>query len=356
MKRNIFAVGAFPPPVHGMSIINQAVFRLLEERKRNITIIDIAAPSLARGLYSHIVRARRAFGGLRRLWAARKTDPYSLYMSVSGGYGQLHEILYVLLARMHGAQVILHHHSYAYLDHRRPLTRLLFMAAPADTRHVVLSTGMSTRLRQTYGVDRVQVLSNAAFMPDSQLPPAQLDRPLGTVGFLSNISAEKGIYDFLALMQASHERGLGLKALIAGPFQDKDAESRVMSLLRDQPYVHYVGPKYGAEKEAFYAALDVLVFPTRYANEAEPVTIHEALTHGVPVIAFGRGAIPEILDGPHGVAIPPDQDFARAASKTLLLWKEDAAAFRNARRCCLQRSHDLHAQSRRSLDELLDSL
>ena len=37
--------------------------------------------------------------------------------------------------------------------------------------------------------------------------------------------------------------------------------------------------------------IDLLIFPTRYTNETEGIINHEAMSRGVPVIAYGRGAI-----------------------------------------------------------------
>jgi len=50
--------------------------------------------------------------------------------------------------------------------------------------------------------------------------------------------------------------------------------------------------------------VDVLLFPTDYANEAEPLVIHEAIRSGAHVIACERGAIPDILSNGAGLVVP----------------------------------------------------
>ena len=51
----------------------------------------------------------------------------------------------------------------------------------------------------------------------------------------------------------------------------------------------------GSTRSAFIGSLDIFLFPTNYANEAEPLVIYEAMRRGVYVIACDRGAISEML-------------------------------------------------------------
>ena len=80
--------------------------------------------------------------------------------------------------------------------------------------------------------------------------------------------------------------------ILAGP-PDGDAErAAIYSACRELgPRLEYRGPLYGEAKQAFFRAVDVFVFPTRYANEAQPAVVFEALAHGVPVLSYDRGCI-----------------------------------------------------------------
>ncbi|MGB5147908.1 MAG: glycosyltransferase [Porticoccaceae bacterium] len=121
-------------------------------------------------------------------------------------------------------------------------------------------------------------------------------------------------------------------AKLAGPFQDADTEQAVRERLRALPQVEYVGPQYGAAKDAFYAGIDALVFPTRYENQTEGIVNHEALSRGIPVIAYGRGCIPEIIGADCGLVIDPAEPFVPAALAKLENWLADPAPRRRASR------------------------
>ena len=328
-ENSVVMVGAFPPPVHGMAAVNAAVRDALQQAGGTPMVIDMAAPSLDRSLAARLGRLPRVLRGLGRLARQRALRDGTLYMSVSGGVGQVYELAFLLLARLRGMRVFLHHHSFAYLDRPSLLTRALVRAAGDDTVHIALSAGMAERLRLAYRAGRVMSVSNAVFFV-APGKASEVRRRLATIGFLSNISTEKGTFEFLDLMAAAGNAGLPLHARLAGPFQDADTEQAVRERLCSLPQVEYVGPQYGTAKDAFYAGIDALVFPTRYVNEAEPVTIHEAMSCGIPVIAYGRGCIPEIVGADCGLVIDPAAPFVPAALAKLESWLADPAAFQAA--------------------------
>jgi glycosyltransferase involved in cell wall biosynthesis len=325
---SIVMVGAFPPPVHGMATINAVVRDALQNVGVSPLVIDIAAPSLDRSLIRRLGRLPRVLRGLVRLFFKRIPGGCAFYMSVSGGWGQLYELAFVLLARLRMNRVFFHHHTYAYLNRKSVLTTVLLQIAGPSALHIVLSHGMATRLKNLYRVKKVVAVSNAVFFsPETQLSSSSSTGRLATLGFLSNIAPEKGIFEFLDLASAILDAGLPLRAKLAGPFQDEDTEREVRERLSTLPNVEYVGPQYGDAKQAFFLSIDVLVFPTRYVNEAEPLTIHEAMARGVPVIAYSRGAINEIVCPECGNVIDHTGPFVPAALNTIKRWLSDPVAF-----------------------------
>lgn len=344
-------IGAFPPPVHGMSVINRAMHDLLRSSERTVEVINLSAGTLDRGFRYHMTRGCRAAWGVVRCLISRDRGS-SVYISLSGGWGQLYEFPLLLLSRALHRGVTIHHHSYAYLSRRRPLTALLFRAAPRDTLHVVLSNGMRDHLQSLYAAPRALVLSNSAFL--STADSFEISSGWrGVVGFLSNISEEKGVLDFVELADECATRGLDFKFVLAGPFQDARIERHVRELLESRNYVEYVGPVYGAAKADFFRSIDALVFPTRYVNEAEPVTIHEALMHGAPVIAFKRGAIAEIIPDGCGAVVPVDENFVQSATTVLAHWSRLGEGYVDLRRGVAAQFRTSQSRATKALSELL---
>lgn len=356
-RSQVVVVGAFPPPVHGMAAVNAAVWEALRHAGVEPRVIDLSAPSLDRSLIVRFGRLPRVLRGLFRLVAMPRLRGGTLYMSVSGGLGQLYELSFVSLARLRGMKLCIHHHSFAYLNAPSRLTRILAKAADASAVHVALSPRMAERLKAVYGVIRVVPVSNAVFLVNDEGQLAESPSSwLGTLGFISNIAAEKGVFDFLDLMSAAQDMRLPLRAKLAGPFQDAETERQVHARLATLPAVEYVGPKYGAEKDAFFASINALVFPTRYVNEAEPLTLHEAMSRAIPVIAYGRGAIPEIVEPECGKVIDPAEPFVPAALAQIEGWLADPAAFAAASSAATRRFAEIYVQSEQHWQTLLREL
>lgn len=324
----IVMVGTFPPPIHGMSAVNLAVRDRLKEGGETPLAINTAASNLDRSLISRLKRLPRAIKGILKLVVLPMPRGSTLYMSLSGGWGQVYELAFLIVARLRRMRIFLHHHSYAYLDRPRLISRFLMFIAGSQAMQVALSPRMTERLKEAYPrVKKATSVSNAVFLLHEASGLAHDRTHLGTLGFLGNIAAEKGVFEFLDVCKELQTQGFSLKAKLAGPFQDDETEHVVRQRLEDLPMVEYLGPVYGVDKEAFFAAIDVLLFPTRYVNEAEPLTIHEAMMHGVPVIAYGRGAIPEIVSKDAGLVIGPEAAFVPAALTQINAWIDKPESF-----------------------------
>ena len=350
-------VGTFPPPFHGNAIVNAAVCERLRQVGVVPFVIDLAARNLNRSILSRFGRIPKILCGFVALLYRVRPRGGVLYMSVSAGLGQIYELAFVVLARVRGMRLFLHHHTYAYIDKWHFCFMMLAKMSGSQAVHVALSPLMVSRLKEIYGLEKVICISNAVFFVEgnanSDVPPRQ---KLRTLGFLSNIAAEKGVFEFLDLMIAIREAGLPVSAELAGPFQDAEIEFRVRERLESLAGVKYVGPKYGADKEEFFAGIDVLVFPTRYINEAEPLIMHEAMSRGIPVIAYGRGAIPEIVGSECGRIIDPSDDFVLPALDQIRMWLGNAALFRVASLGAHRRFIQTRMQNEREWDMLLKNV
>lgn len=328
-QNKILMAGPFPPPVYGMSTTNAAVSKSLVALGADVLVLNTSAPSLDRSPIARLGRLPRVLGGLRHLLCEQAFQGKILYLSISGGFGQVYEITFLLLGRLRRMRIFLRHCSFAYLDKPSWLARILVKAAGSDAVHVTQSQGMADRLKALYGAEKVVPISNAVLYPKSPLAVRPRET-LRILGFLSNLSTDKGVFEFLDLLAAAAEKGLPLNAKIAGQFQDEPTKLRVMNRLRALRNVQHVGGVYGAEKDRFFDDIDVFIFPTRYRNETEAKVNHEAMSRGIPVIAYGRGCIPEIVGADCGLVIDPAEPFVPAALAKLESWLADPEGFEAA--------------------------
>jgi glycosyltransferase involved in cell wall biosynthesis len=199
------------------------------------------------------------------------------------------------------------------------------------------------------------VVSNAAFYDSDDDPRAPGDdaAPL-RLGFLSNITFEKGIVEFFGILEKLNQSGVEYRAHIAGPVAP-EARQTFDQLLRAAKDVEYVGPLYGAQKERFYRQLDVFLFPTNYANEAEPLVIYEAMRQGVHVMACDRGSIAEMLGNGAGLAFPREH-MVESAAAHIAKFDQDRQALLAAKRMSVQQAQRVRCASKVALQNLLASM
>ncbi|MFM1899026.1 MAG: hypothetical protein RL577_1266, partial [Bacteroidota bacterium] len=96
----------------------------------------------------------------------------------------------------------------------------------------------------------------------------------------------KGFPEFVQLFNDLIEQGQKVQALLVG-------QNRVGDLGLKGPFVEAGFVSEADDLVSVYRAADLYVTPTR--NDNLPTTVMEALSCGTPVLAFGVGGIPEMI-------------------------------------------------------------
>lgn len=334
-----FVVGPFPPPVNGSSVATAAMCNSFEREGVAVRAVNIATNHTGalldrlRAVFRHIA------GFSRFLWKLAAHRGACVYLPVSGGHGQYRDVFYLTVARLFASRILLHHHSFSYLDHPWSITRCLSVIAGPQAIHLALCSRMRELLHDNYpAIKRTMLLSNAVLTPPTSVRTVQT-RALHVLGFMSNITIEKGIDRFVHLVRLLRVRGLDIEGYVAGPVVDAAARAIVEDAVADGSIVYH-GPVHAARKQAFLDSIDLFVFPSRYPNEAEPFAILEALASGVPVIATARGCIATLIDGQNGILLDSSADDLEPAVAKIQAWISAPAALLAARNAAI--SHVAH--------------
>ncbi|MGQ4274878.1 glycosyltransferase family 4 protein [Terrihabitans sp. B22-R8] len=337
-------LGALPPPIMGLAVANAAMMDAFKAAGAHVLPIDTAPRPTRAGRWAQL-RARSSVRLLSLVTMLRHTlsaRDCVVYCGLSGGWGQLLDLAALLIPRIAGRPIVLHHHNFTYIDRRSALSSLAFTMLGRGTRHIVLCQSMAHRLQALYpSIRKVDVLSNAAWIDKSPGLPS-FGRPFGRIGFLSNITLEKGIARFIRLLEELRRRGYEIRGLVAGPLVQDEAAALVRRA-EAAGLLDHVGPVVGEPKNSFLRSIDAFVLPTSYANEAEPIVIHEALAAGVPVIASRRGCIGSLIDGDHGCLLDADGTDLGPALQAIETWIAQPDALDRARLAALERANDLRS-------------
>lgn len=363
-QAGVLALLMMPPPVHGASAINQKMVLHLENCGIPVAVLNTVPSRHSRRFDGPIWKLQRTLLIMRifaQVLLRTSQPPSSVYIGISGGAGLLFDCVLALAIRSLRVPVVVHHHSFSYVSGNSSLfKRFCSLLGSLPVTHVVLCSEMGDQLCARYPAlispTQVHVLSNAAFFDggSARLDSAEVITKL-RVGYISNITPEKGIRDVLALFSRCREADLQLEMTVAGPCADESIRTELEAMSNGLEPFTYLGAVYGESKQQFFQSLDVLVFPTRYANEAEPLVIYEAAEQGVPTVANARGCIASMVARCGGWAIADDSLFVEEALSAIFELQTEAVRTEH-RHQALIGSDYLRGSSRGALKDLLEKM
>lgn len=315
-------IGPTPPPVHGVAFMTAHVLDAIRAIGLLAAHLDTRDPRPvvttgrldARNLWLGIAHAGKLVAILLRQNGA------AVYLPLSQGtWGFLRDAVLIWIAVLFRRRVIVHLHGGSFG---------CFARSQGPVMRAVI--------RHTVGhVDQAWVLTSVhRAMFDGLLPPSRVKvlantsqdfgQGLGDIGrksrieptrrflYLSNLLAEKGLFDLLEALELLGERVGGSEFRFAGEAQAhvlKEFRARAAGLATQGVAVRWEGVLTDADKAAAHRWAQVFILPSRYP-EGQPVSVIEAMSAGSAVIGTDRGrplatataiAAPMLCDDPSGI-------------------------------------------------------
>ena len=226
-RKHVLFVGVLPPPLHGQSRINEVLVAALRQRA-DLRVLDTSPRRLERTSLYYVHRIARVLWCLAAL-AATARPRMPCYLSVSSRLGLWLDLCFVLIARVRGCRLVLHHHTYNYIDERSRAMSILAAAAGANATHIFACEVMRDQFGSLYRNAHRTLICSLAMFGDlaSEFRRRSVDRERAfKIGMLSNLTAEKGLRDVLAVVAEAGRRRLPVSGVLAGPVPakaDRDA-------------------------------------------------------------------------------------------------------------------------------------
>ena len=133
---------------------------------------------------------------------------------------------------------------------------------------------------------------------------AEIKKGVFTFVFVGRIVRDKGINELCQAMDKL-SKSVQARLILVGNFEDSldPISDDARGIIKRNPAIESVGPKYGDELLSYYAASDCFVFPSY--REGFPNTVIEAGAMGLPSIVTDINGSREIINhGENGVVIP----------------------------------------------------
>lgn len=326
-KYRVLAVGITSNEiVTGLSMAFDTFIAGLNERSIEYTLVDagVGASINNAGVFS-FDRMFGVFLVLFRIFKGLiKTDIVYVTMGASR-LGFVRDLFIILLTVLFRRKLVFHLHGGGYCEFYQGCPSLLKFiirhALGSVDRIIVLGELLRDQFSFLSEAHRQKIVVVANGLPLKDTPVLEsktisTDKPIKIL-YLSNMIPSKGYLQVLEACRILKRNKVNFVCDFAGEFMStgsvndsvnpNSARNNFFDLISNydlEDEINYHGVVRGNEKQKLFRETNIFLLPTNYSGEGQPISIIEALSYSVPVIATRFRGIPEqIEDGKNGILI-----------------------------------------------------
>ena len=350
LRPKVLLVSPLPPPEGGVATWTQRF--LGSDVAENVALhhLNTALNShddLSASLPSRAVRSLAAL--FRFAWSGVLIRPKVVHLTTNGFAGFYRDMLYVFIAKAIGAKVILNI-RFGDLDRflggvpaiARPLVKASLRACWC----LVPITSDAAKVAAQTGNPRVEIIPNCVDIRDDHMGETAADAKSGLrVLYVGWVIPAKGITELIKAVGQVDGATLTMIGPAIQRLSDGDERwaEKVISELNLEEQVKLAGRVEPEQARAAYRTHDVLALPSH--REGFSNVVIEAMEAGIPVVATGVGANPEILRDSTDGFIVGVRDVDHLADR--LQWLRDHPVEReNMGRSARERVKELYSVER----------
>lgn len=303
-RPRVLMIGPSLGALGGMTTVEQNILDAIDCGENKVVFI----PTYNEGNKAKkLVIAAAAYA--RYVSALKQCDLVHVHMASRGSYAR--KKVFMESAFKRGVPVVLHLHSGEFSmwfgkecdDAQRDDIRRTFHKCAAV---IVLSEEWRDCLlsQSVCEASKLHVLHNAVPVPARPCSPCSRQDVL----FLGRLDANKSPDVLLRASSGILEQYPNAKLIFGGDGYPEHYEALAQELgIADR--CEFLGWVSGDAKEELFARAGVYCLPSK--NEGMPMSVLEAMAHGIPTIATPVGGVPQVItDGENGFLMPVDNENA----------------------------------------------
>jgi len=300
MKKILFLV-QLPPPVHGVSAVNNLIYNsLILNKNFETAYIDISPSNELDeiGKLQACKLFKTFFIFINTLVSFVKFKPNLVYMTLSPyGLAFYKDGILAIALKILGASLVFHMHGKGIkqIVEKSKFKKYIYKFVFKNVDVIHLSERLFT------DIESVRDLSNKIFALPNGVKPVEhfshfRDKKIVFI-YLSNLVRLKGadiLVHAISLIPEKYHNLFCVK--IIGKSSSQDYIDELIETIKSNNIknVEICGPKYDKDKEIALTSSDVFVLPTK--NDCFPLSILEAMSAGLAVISTNQGAIPDMVE------------------------------------------------------------
>lgn len=200
----------------------------------------------------------------------------------------------VLLAKCFGKKVVLHLHGGNFESFFFSKKRFcLFVTKRVDVV-VAVSRYFGEMFERLQLNDDIRVIYNMIVLPSNEIKKCYSKSGKLKILFLGMINRNKGIFEVLEMLASRINEVKEKFILFVGGTGEIEKFNRYIQKYQLQDVVVYCGWMSGEDKMQKFLDVDVYIQPSHF--ESLGISIIEAMSYGLPVLATNVGGIPELVE------------------------------------------------------------
>lgn len=287
------------------SVVEQINGLSLGPRFETVSFSATSAPSGGERLPAKLFRHVSAMIRLARL--VHRERCAIVHVHTCSGFSFYRSLLDALVARLLMRRVVLHVHGGMFGDFFHGSSRfgrfIIRHGLRCADAVVALSESWRMVLERMSPGARVAVIENAVRLPELKRdeatdPACDASARMCRFLLLARMDAWKGVDDLFEACARLHREAVPFELTLAGPSGtagDAVSLNERIEHLGLSKCVRYVGEVRGRAKEKQFRGSDVYVQPSH--SEGMPISVLEAFSYALPVIATDVGAMGEVITG-----------------------------------------------------------
>ncbi len=310
-KFEILMIGPLPPPTGGQSILVNTIVKSGHIEKITYKVLNVAHNE--QSTLGRVNVSIKFLAKLFQLLFKKHRTVQLVHIHTSAGIAFYEKGIMGIISRVFHIPVILHIHGgkLEYMLHEANRFKLFFIRYILSrmSRIVVLSNHMCQVISQTSITQTpVVVLGNPSTISFEHVHQKNANQSNHvTLLFVGHIKPEKGLLDLLAAyMDLKTDKEIAIRLIIVGAGDTQKNEDYVKKEFYNAGAkdVIFTGVLNGEALVKVYSDADIFVLPSH--SEDQPLTILEAMSCGVPIVASDVGSISEVvINGINGFLIQP---------------------------------------------------
>jgi glycosyltransferase involved in cell wall biosynthesis len=302
MKNKTLFYIELPPPVHGMTYINKIIFDGLKSKENyhfhNVDFSNEVSDIGKRGFGKVWQNLKIVLGAWKSFFQVIPTQVYSIVSATK--FGIIRDFAILIPSLLFKKRLVLHLHGFTYykIYQHSKLYKFLFDVLSKNAVIIVLCENQKNQTLTIMSKDSV-VLNNC-INEKSSVVERKVKNKILQICYISNISRQKGTLDLIKAVQNRKD----IKLVVAGNFLSEKED--FLELANQCDNISYVGFADEKIKKEIFESSDIFCLPSKL-EEGSPISIIEAMSYGLPVIASDKGCIADMIDGA-GYVLQQDYD------------------------------------------------